>query len=63
MEKVKFRTSEVIAYLEDKILSNMATEDETVLYEDYQWSKKLDKTNYTYKMIVVEMRKLHEDQF
>jgi hypothetical protein len=63
MEKLKFRTSEVIAYLEEKLLSNMATEDETVLYEDFQWSNKLDKTNYTYKMLVRELRKLHEVKF
>jgi hypothetical protein len=60
MEKVKFRTSEVIAYLEEKLLSNMATEDETILYEEYQWNNKLDKNNYTYKQLLAEMRKEYE---
>jgi hypothetical protein len=56
MEKLHFRKSEVIAYLEEKILSNMATEDELEMYQDYKWNKKLNKNNYTYKKLIREMR-------
>jgi hypothetical protein len=59
MEKLRFRKSEVIAYLEDKILSNMATEDELEMYQDYKWNNTIDKTNYTYKKLIREMRKLY----
>lgn len=63
MEKVKFRTSEVLGYLEEKISDNVATVDELELYEDYQWNGKLSKNNYTYKSLLSEMRKLHEVKF
>lgn len=63
MEKVKFRTSEVLSYLEEKINDNVATVDELELYEDYQWNGKLSKNNYTYKSLLSEMRKLHEVKF
>jgi competence protein ComGF len=56
MEKLHFRKSEVIAYLEEKILSNMATEDELEMYQDYKWDRKLNKNNYTYKKLIAEMR-------
>jgi hypothetical protein len=46
----------VIAYLEEKILSNMATEDELEMYQDYKWNNKLNKNNYTYKKLIAEMR-------
>jgi competence protein ComGF len=56
MEKLHFTKSEVLAYLEDKILSNMATEDELEMYQDYKWDRKLNKNNYTYKKLIREMR-------
>lgn len=57
MEKNKFRKSEVIAYLEDLILMNMATEDESTLYENMHWTGKLEKNN-TYKAVV---KKMHQE--
>jgi hypothetical protein len=54
MEKLRFRKSEVIAYVEDMILSNMASEDELNWYEEFIWNNKFNK-NYTYKLIVKKM--------
>jgi hypothetical protein len=62
MEKVKFHKEEVISFLETKIELNEANQDELELYEDYQWSGRLEK-NYTYKMLVKEMRKLFNSKF
>lgn len=56
MTKVQFRKSEVISFLEDKIHDGLANEDEEQLYEDFRWTNKLDKNNYTYKCLVFEMR-------
>jgi hypothetical protein len=56
MEKLHFLKSEVIAYLEEKIISNMATEDELEMYQEIKWNKKLNKNNYTYKKLIREMR-------
>jgi hypothetical protein len=62
MDKVKFHKEEVISFLETKIELNEANQDELELYEDYQWSGRLEK-NYTYKMLVKEMRKLFNSKF
>jgi hypothetical protein len=55
MEKLRFRKSEVIAYVEDLIHSNMATEDELNWYENFIWNNKFNK-NYTYKLVISKMR-------
>jgi hypothetical protein len=47
-------TSEVIAYVEDKILSDTETADEMEWYEDYKLSG-IIKNNYTYKNLIREM--------
>jgi hypothetical protein len=62
MEKVTFRKEEVIAFLEDMIISEMATYDEEVLYQNYKWTGKLEK-NYTYKMVLHRMRELWDEKF
>jgi hypothetical protein len=62
MEKIRFSKSEVIAYLEEKILMNEATEDESALYEHYIWNRKLTK-GYTYKKLIREMRDIQENGF
>jgi hypothetical protein len=62
MEKVKFQKEEVISFLETKIELNEANQEELELYEDYQWSGKLEK-NDTYKMLIKEMRKLFNNKF
>ena len=53
MEKVKL--SEVISFLEMKMLENTATYEEEQLYVDYKWNGKLNR-NYTYKKLLKEMR-------
>lgn len=60
MSKIYFSKMEVLAYLEDKILMNMATEDELELYESFVWDGKLKRNNYTYKRLIAEMKKVYE---
>lgn len=62
MERNIYRKSEVLAYLEEKILMNMATEDEQTLYEGFVWNGKLVK-NYTLKKLIAEMRRLYDEKF
>lgn len=59
MNKIYFSKMEVLAYLEDKILMNMATEDELEMYEEYVWNGKLNKNNYTYKCLTMEMKRIY----
>jgi hypothetical protein len=47
----------VIAYLEDRLKSETATQKETEVYENYVWSGTLDKTNYSLKTIIKRMNK------
>lgn len=63
MEKLKFRKSEVIAYLEDLVSENAATDEQEELYEEFQWSGKLNKNNYTFKLTVSQMRKLWNEKY
>lgn len=63
MEKLKFRKSEVIAFVEDLIQSNAATDEQEEFYEEFQWSGKLNKNNYTYKFTIAQMRKLWNEQY
>lgn len=62
MGKVQFRRSEVISFLEEKIHDGLANEDEEQLYEQYQWENKLDKNNYTYRLLINEMKKLYRGE-
>lgn len=59
MEKMRFLKSEVISYLEEKILMNEATVEEIEMYEDIRWSNKLKK-NYTYKKLIKEMKRIYD---
>jgi hypothetical protein len=62
MEKIKFNTSEVYNFLEEKVILNLVTEEELVLYEEYIWNSKIDK-NYTYKCLIREMRELYNERY
>ncbi|MNG39618.1 hypothetical protein D3C84_1277830 [compost metagenome] len=53
-EKLTWRLSEVIAFLESKLQDNTATEDETLMYENYVWNNKINRV--VYKSLVVQMR-------
>jgi hypothetical protein len=61
MKKNTFRKSEVIAYIEELILDQAATDEQEELYVDYKWSGKLKK-NYTYKKTLVEMKRIYIGQ-
>lgn len=62
MERNTFRLSEVISFLEMKLLENTATYDEEQLYVDYNWDGRLKK-GYTYKKLINEMKEIHENGF
>lgn len=53
-EKLTWRLSEVIAFLECKLQDNTATEDEALMYENYVWNNKINRV--TYKSLVAQMR-------
>jgi hypothetical protein len=56
--KNNWRASEVLAFLESKLLSNTATQRENELYENVRWNnEKLTKTNYVVKSLVKQMNK------
>jgi hypothetical protein len=63
MDKLKFSECEVLSYLEEKILDNIATEDEIKLYQDYLLFGELKKFNCTYKQLVLQMRELFEHTY
>jgi hypothetical protein len=54
MEKIRFSKSEVLSFVEDLILCQMATQEELEWYEEVKWNK-VFKINYTYKLIVKKM--------
>lgn len=53
--KVKWELDDVIGYLEDKILSESATNREIRMYENYKWNNKINKNSNTYKKLINEM--------
>ncbi len=56
LEKVSFRTSDVIAYLEEKIATGLSTQGEDDLYSEYKWNSKINKKDLTFKRLLREMR-------
>lgn len=64
MKKVHtWRKDEVIAYLEEKILGEVASDEELELYQDYKWFGKLNKNTYTWKNLIKEMRDVSENGY
>lgn len=59
MEKLHFSKSEVLSFVEELILDQMATEDEQVWYENYVWNNEFKK-NYTYKVIIRKMKRVYD---
>ncbi|MGK4040925.1 hypothetical protein AB0Y20_01390 [Heyndrickxia oleronia] len=51
---LRFRKSEVIAYIEDKIQHGEANNDEMELYADFKWGNKLNV--HTLKKLDKEMK-------
>lgn len=65
MEKRKFKNSEVTSFLEELVMSELATEEEEEMYQDYRWTGKLDIHKYskTIKKLLVKMRKYYEGEW
>lgn len=61
MKEVQFSKDEVLAYLEDMIQMDYATQDETDLFEDIQWNGTYSKT--TYNKVIRNMKKLYNETF
>jgi hypothetical protein len=62
MEKLHFKTSEVISFIEDLINDGAATDEQEELYVDYKWEGKLKK-NYTYKVTLKQMKRIINNGF
>lgn len=64
MSNKRWKQSEVISFLECKILQETATRDELEMYEDYTWNSKLDKTKYTYviRSLINQMNKEYKGE-
>lgn len=60
MKEVQWLTSEVISFLEEKLINNEATYEEEQLYIKYKWTGKINKASHTYKMLVQEMNEIYE---
>jgi hypothetical protein len=63
LEKVSFRTSDVIAYLEEKIATGLANQAEDNLYTNYKWDGKVDKKDNAFKRLLREMRDTYLNKF
>lgn len=59
LKNKRWKQSEVISFVEYKIINETANTDEVEMYEDYRWNGKLDKSKYTYviKRLINEMNK------
>ncbi|PAD70705.1 hypothetical protein CHH83_02555 [Bacillus sp. 7586-K] len=55
MTKRRFSKSDLIAFLEDKIEMNTATQEEMDFYITYKWDNVLE-INYTYKSLIKQMK-------
>jgi hypothetical protein len=62
MKKNLLPKSEVLAFVEDLISMQMASEEVLTWYEEYQWNGKLNKNN-TYKKLIKKYKKLHNEVF
>lgn len=55
--KTNWRKSEVIAYLEEVIIDDIAEDYESEVYEDYKWYGKLNKNTYALKKVIRNMNR------
>lgn len=62
MQKLNFKKSEVLSYIESKIIDDIATEEEMELYQDFKWDGTF-KMNYTYKKVLKEMKGIQENGY
>jgi hypothetical protein len=54
MNKIRFSKMEVLAFVEELILDQMANQDVLEWYENYVWNNEFKK-NYIYKVIIRKM--------
>jgi hypothetical protein len=62
MKKNLLPKSEVLAFVEDLISMQMASEEVLTWYEEYQWTNKFKK-NDTYKQLIKYYKELHNEKF
>ncbi|KON87357.1 hypothetical protein AF332_11325 [Sporosarcina globispora] len=62
MEKLHWTVEEVVAFLEDMISSEEASDMEIEMYQDYIWNQKFNKIKYfnTYKLALRKMRRVYD---
>lgn len=62
MEKLHWTVEEVVAFLEDLINSEEASDMEIEMYQDYIWNQKFNKIKYfnTYKLVLRKMRRVYD---
>lgn len=59
MERYTFRREEVIAFVEDLIRNNAASDAQEEMYLKFTWDNKLNKNNYTYKKTLKQMKRIY----
>lgn len=59
MRYYPFPEEEVLSFVENKIKDDTATEDEQILYQDYQWYGKLNKMSGTYRKLINQIHKIN----
>jgi hypothetical protein len=59
MDRINWRKSEVIAFLEDLLKENTASDKQEEMYIEYRNTGKIEKTKYlsTYKHTVAQMKR------
>jgi len=62
-EKLMWRVSEVIAFIEERIIDDIASEEEEIMYQDYKWSGKINKNTYEWKCVLRNMNKEYNGGF
>lgn len=60
--KQGWKISEVVSFLEEKIIDGVANEDEMEMYEDYKWYGRFNKDTYAWKRLLQEMRRIHNGE-
>ncbi|WP_299831280.1 hypothetical protein [uncultured Metabacillus sp.] len=63
MSKLTWRTSEIIAFLEESIIDGTATESMEIIYQDYKWFNKIDRKSNEWKSVIRKIKKLHNEEF
>jgi hypothetical protein len=54
LKEVSFREEDILAYLEELIIDDLATQEEENLYQGFHWNGILKK-NRTYKKVLLKM--------